>query len=505
LAKTIVEITKRYVIISIEDQHSQRKDSIQTIATKLRRDIMAQFLKEDFLLSTEVAKELYFGYAKDKPIIDYHCHVSPKEIYENKRFENITELWLSGDHYKWRLMRSNGVDEYYITGNADPYEKFVKFAELMPKAIGNPMYHWCHLELKNYFGYDGVLNADTAKEVWDLCKEKLKNEDMSVRGIIKQSGVVFIGTTDDPIDTLEYHKLIAEDESFETVVAPSFRPDKAFNIDKAGWKEYIEKLSAVSGIEIVDLASLKKALGSRIAYFSECGCRASDHGLDRMIYGEASEAEINVLIKRGLSGEKVSPDEAEALKTELLVFCAGEYVRLGWVMQFHYNCLRNPNSKMFDLIGADTGFDCIGPNNGSAKLAGLLDRLYKEDKLPKTVIYSLDASDNAFIDTLIGAFQGTEAAGKLQHGSAWWFNDNKEGMREQLISLANLSLLGNFIGMLTDSRSFLSYTRHEYFRRILCELMGEWVENGEYPYDKAALSEIVEGICYNNAKKYFGL
>ena len=463
------------------------------------------FLKDDFLLTTDTARKLYFGAAADMPIIDYHCHVSPREIYEDKRFSNITELWLSGDHYKWRLMRANGVEERYITGDADPYEKFFKFAQLMSKAIGNPMYHWCHLELKKYFGYEGILSADTAKEVWDLCERKMKDESMSVRGIIKQSNVAFIGTTDDPIDSLEYHKLIAEDDSFKTVVAPSFRPDKALNIDKAGWREYIAKLSEVSGVEITDLDSLKRALSKRIDHFAAHGCRASDHGLDFMVYAERSEDEINEVIRRGLAGEKISPFEAGPLKTELLVHCAKEYVRVGFAMQLHYNCLRNPNSAMFAKIGPDTGFDCIGPDNGSRRLAMLLDRLYREDKLPRTVIYSLDASDNAFIDTIIGAFQGTEVAGKLQHGSAWWFNDHKQGMRDQLISLANLSLLGNFIGMLTDSRSFLSYTRHEYFRRILCGLIGEWVENGEYPDDMASLTAIVRDICYNNAKKYFGL
>ncbi len=466
---------------------------------------MAHFMDKNFLLNTKTAQMLYAGYAEKLPIIDYHCHVSPREIYEDKRFANITELWLGGDHYKWRLMRSNGVDEYYITGDADPYEKFEKFAELLPKAIGNPMYHWCHLELKKYFGYEGVLNGSTAREVWDICCERLKDEDMSVRGIIKQSNVTFIGTTDDPIDSLEYHKLLAQDESFETAVAPSFRPDKALNIDKAGWREYIAKLSEVSGVEIGDLETLKEALRSRIAFFADNGCRASDHGLDRMVYAEATESEINALIKRGLAGEKIGSEEAEALKTELLVFCAREYARLGWVMQLHYNCMRNPNSQMFAKLGPDTGFDCIGPDNGSRKLASLLDRLNGAGNLPKTIIYSLDASDNAFIDTLIGAFQGTECCGKIQHGSAWWFNDNKQGMRDQLISLANLSLLGNFVGMLTDSRSFLSYTRHEYFRRILCGLIGEWVENGEYPGDEASLAEIVEGICYKNAKNYFGL
>ena len=464
---------------------------------------MERFLSENFLLNTETARRLYSKYAVDMPIIDYHCHVSPKEIYEDKKFENITQLWLSGDHYKWRLMRSNGVDEYYITGDAPDKEKFLQFARMLPKAIGNPMYHWCHLELKNYFGFEGTLSEKTAEEVWELCNEKLKN--MSVRSIIKQSNVAFIGTTDDPVDSLGYHKLIAEDDSFDTVVAPSFRPDKALNIDKAGWREYIAKLFEVSGIEICNLETLKRALSDRIEYFDAHGCRASDHGLDFMIYAEASAEELDALIGRGVIGEKISTAEAEALKTELLLHCAREYARLGWVMQLHYNCMRNPNTKMFEQLGADVGFDTIGANNGSHKLAKVLDRLFYEGALPKTIIYSLDPGDNASIDTIIGAFQGTEAEGKIQHGSAWWFNDNKQGMRDQLVSLANLSLLGNFVGMLTDSRSFLSYTRHEYFRRILCALIGEWVENGEYPDDDELLGEIVSGICYRNAKNYFKL
>ena len=466
---------------------------------------MSGFLKDNFILTTKTAEKLYFEHAAKMPIIDYHCHVNPKEIWEDKRFENITEIWLGGDHYKWRLMRSNGVSEHYITGDAEPYEKFERFAELLPKAIGNPMYHWCHLELKRYFGYDGILCKDTAREVWELANEKLKSPDMSARGIIKSSGVAFIGTTDDPVDTLEYHKLLREDKSFDTVVAPSFRPDKALNIEKAGWREYISRLSEVSGTEIRDIDSLKAALSQRIAYFAENGCRASDHGLDFAVFKNADKKELNGIIGRALVGESIIAADAEAVKTELLVFCASEYVRLGWVMQIHYNCIRNPNSKAFAAIGADTGFDCIGPDNGSRKLAALLDRLNTEGALPKTVIYSLDAGDNAFIDTLIGAFQGTEAQGKIQHGSAWWFNDNKQGMREQLTSLADLSLLGNFVGMLTDSRSFLSYTRHEYFRRILCSLIGEWVEGGEYPDDMKVLGEITEDICYGNAKRYFGL
>ena len=467
---------------------------------------MSEFLTKEFLLTTETAKKLYFGYAAEAPIIDYHCHVSPKEIWEDKRFSNITELWLGGDHYKWRLMRSNGVDEAYITGDAPAYEKFCKFAELLPRAIGNPMYHWCHLELKTYFGYDGVLNAETAPEVWKLCNQKLEEDkNLSVRGIIKQSRVKFIGTTDDPVDSLEYHKLLAEDPTMETTVAPSFRPDKALNIDKAGWLDYMAQLAKVAEVEIHDMDSLKEALARRIEHFAQHGCRASDHGLDRMIYAEADADTLNDILRRGLAGQPVSDTEAEAFKTDLLVFCAGEYVRRGWVMQIHYNCLRNPNSVMMERLGPDTGFDCIGPNNGSRSLAKLLDRLYRENKLPRTVLYSLDGSDNSFLDTLIGAFQGTEIPGKLQHGSAWWFNDNKQGMRDQLISLANLSLLGNFIGMLTDSRSFLSYTRHEYFRRILCALIGEWVENGEYPKDEKALGTLVGDICYDNARRYFGL
>ena len=466
---------------------------------------MKKFMDKDFLLSTETAKKLYHNHAAKMPIIDYHCHVSPKEIFEDKHFENIAQLWLLGDHYKWRIMRSNGVDEYYITGDASDREKFQKFAEALPKAIGNPMYHWCHLELKKYFGYEGILNGETAGEVWNLCEKKLREENIGVRDIIKQSKVAFIGTTDDPTDSLEWHEKIAEDESFETVVAPSFRPDKALNIDKAGWAEYIGKLSEVSGIEIKDFASLKEAIGRRIEFFAEHGCKASDHGLDHMVFEECTENELDDIIGRGLEHGEVSVKEAAMLKTALLVFCAEEYVKLGWVMQIHYNCLRNPNTEMFNKIGPDTGFDCIGPQNGSEALAKLLDALNGRKALPKTVLYSLDPSDNAFLDTLIGSFQGTEVPGKLQHGSAWWFNDNKQGMRDQLISLANLSMLGNFIGMLTDSRSFLSYTRHEYFRRILCGLMGEWVENGEYPDDMSTLGKIAEDISYNNAARYFGL
>lgn len=462
-------------------------------------------MDKDFLLGTNTAQALYHDYAEAMPIVDYHCHVSPKEIYEDKHFENITQVWLYGDHYKWRIMRSNGVDEKYITGDASDREKFQKFAESLPCAIGNPMYHWCHLELKNYFGYEGVLSGETAEDVWNLAAKKLKNPDMGVRGLIEKSNVAFIGTTDDPVDSLEWHRKIAEDSTMKTVVGPSFRPDKALNIEKVGWLEYVQTLSQVAEVEIDGLDSLEKALHKRIEHFHANGCKASDHGLDRMIYRWADRSVADAVIQKGLAGEPVTAEEAEVVKTTLLLFCAKEYARLGWVMQLHYNCLRNPNSKMFAKLGPDTGFDCIGPHNGSAELAKLLDALYVVDALPKTILYSLDASDNAFLDTLIGSFQGTEVAGKLQHGSAWWFNDNKQGMRDQLISLANLSLLGNFVGMLTDSRSFLSYTRHEYFRRILCDLIGGWIENGEYPADMKLAGGIVKDICCNNAVRYFGL
>ncbi len=464
---------------------------------------MKPFLNEDFLLSTPTAVRLYHEFAADCPIIDYHCHVSPKEIYEDKHFDNITEVWLGGDHYKWRLMRSGGVEEYYITGDAPAREKFQKFAECLPLAIGNPMYHWCHMELKNYFGYEGTLNGETAEEVWCLTAAKLKEKNMGVRGLIAQSNVAMIGTTDDPVDSLEWHKKLAADATMQTAVCPSFRPDKALNIDKAGWREYIDELSACSGIAIKDLATLKAALFARMEHFAAHGCKASDHGLDFMVF--ETEGDADAIIAKGLAGESVTPKEAARLKTELLIFCGESYHKLGWVMQIHYNCMRNPNSLMLERLGPDSGFDCIGPNDGAYKVARLLDALYRVGKLPRTVLYSLDGGDNAALDTLLGAFQGPEVAGKIQHGSAWWFNDNKQGMIEQMTSLANLSMLGNFIGMLTDSRSFLSYARHEYFRRILCELIGTWVEKGEYPCDMAMLERIVKGICFTNAKRYFEL
>lgn len=466
---------------------------------------MQPFMGKDFLLSTPSAVRLYHDFAAKMPIADYHCHINPQEIYEDKHFDNLFQVWLSGDHYKWRLMRSNGVPEESITGNVPEREKFQRFAEALPRAIGNPMYHWCHLELQRYFGYYGVLNGETAEEVWNLAAEKLKQPDMGVRGLIQKSNVAFIGTTDDPVDSLIWHKKLADDPTMKTVVAPSFRPDKAVNIDKPGFAEYINRLAEVSGISITDIKSLKKALSSRIDHFRAHGCKASDHGLDRAVYAAGTEDEANEALVQALSGNSVSELQAEIYKTEVIKFCAGEYAARDWAMQIHYNCLRNPNTAMLNKLGPDTGFDCIGPNNGTQKLSRLLDDLNRENKLPKTILYSLDSADNGFLATLIGAFQGPGIQGKMQHGSAWWFNDNQSGMREQLTNLANLSILGNFIGMLTDSRSFLSYTRHEYFRRILCDLLGKWIENGEYPADYDFVGSMVCDICFNNAKKYFNL
>lgn len=463
------------------------------------------FIKDDFILTNETAKKLYHSFAKDMPIVDYHCHINPKEIAENKKFENITQIWLGGDHYKWRLIRSNGTPEEEITGNADDRTKFQRFAEALPKAIGNPMYHWTHLELKRYFGYDGVLNGDTAEEVWQLCNAKLKEDSMSVCSIIEKSNVKLIGTTDDPIDNLEWHKKIKESGCCSAEVVPSFRPDKAVNIEKDGFAEYIAKLSKASGIAINSAADVKKALTLRLEHFCELGCRATDHGLDYVVYSPADDETVEAIFKAVMSGKKVSQEDADKYKTAILLHMGAEYAKRGIVMQLHYGAQRNTNTRLFEKLGPDTGFDCISTRNCGEAITGFLNALDKNGMLPKTVLYSLNPQDNELLDTIIGCFQGSEAAGKIQHGSAWWFSDTKSGMEAQIKSLANLSILGNFIGMLTDSRSFLSYTRHEYFRRILCNIIGEWVENGEYPDDEKALGKIVEDICYYNAEHYFGI
>ena len=464
---------------------------------------MKQFMDKDFLLSTEAAQQLYHDYAENIPILDYHCHINPREIAEDRKFENITQVWLGGDHYKWRQMRSNGVEEKYITGDATDREKFQKWAETMPKLIGNPLYHWSHLELQRYFGYTGHLNGDTAEEVWNLCNEQLQNK-WSARKFITESNVTLICTTDDPVDTLKWHEMIAKDETFDVQVLPAWRPDKAMNIEKPDFAAYVAKLSEVSGVEVKDFDSMKEAIKVRMAYFAERGCSVSDHGLEYVMYYPATEDELNAILAKRLSGETLTKEEECKYKTGFMLFVGREYSRMNWVMQLHYGCKRDNNAYMYEQLGPDTGFDCINNYAPSAQMADYLNALSATDEVPKTIIYSLNPVDDAAIGTLIGCFQNSSAAGKLQQGSAWWFNDHKTGMTNQMISLANLGCLGNFVGMLTDSRSFLSYTRHEYFRRIMCALIGGWVENGEYPNDQKALKEIVEGICYNNAVKYFG-
>ena len=465
---------------------------------------MKKFMDEDFLLSTESAKKLYHEYAEVIPVLDYHCHINPQEIYEDRKFQNITQVWLGGDHYKWRQMRCNGVDERYITGDATDREKFQKWAETLEMAIGNPLYHWSHLELKRYFGYEGNLSGETAEKVWNLCNEKLSQDDMTVRNLIKKSNVTLICTTDDPVDSLEWHKKIAEDDTFDVQVLPAWRPDKAMNLEKPDYVEYLAKLSEVSNVQIHSFASLIEALKNRMDFFAENGCSVSDHGLEYVMYVPASNEEIEEIFAKRLAGGTISREEELKFKTAYMVALGKEYNKKNWVMQLHYGVRRDNNRRVFDALGPDAGIDCINNFAPSSEMAAYLNALAITDELPKTILYSLNPIDNASIGTIIGCFQDSSAAGKIQQGSAWWFNDHKTGMTDQMISLANLGLLGNFIGMLTDSRSFLSYTRHEYFRRIMCELIGGWVENGEYPADYKVLEKIVKGISYNNAVKYFG-
>ncbi|MCL2864429.1 MAG: glucuronate isomerase [Lachnospiraceae bacterium] len=464
---------------------------------------MKKFMDKDFLLNNDVAVELYHNYAKHTPILDYHCHINPQEIAEDKKFENMTQVWLGGDHYKWRQMRSNGVAEEFVTGKASDREKFQKWAETLEKAIGNPLYHWSHLELQRYFDYFGVLNGDTAEEVWNLCNAKLQETNMSVRGLIKQSNVTLICTTDDPIDSLKWHKKIAADEDFTVQVLPAWRPDRAINIEKSDFLDYLEDLSKVAGLAIHSIADLKKVLCLRMDFFEECGCKLSDHGLDFVMYVPATVEEVAEIFYKRLLKETISKQEELAFKTAMLQFLAKEYHKRDWVMQLHYGGKRNNNTLQFRKLGPDTGYDCIGNTAPAAQLADFLDSLATTAQLPKTILYSLNPNDDGVIGTMLGCFQDAQAIGKIQQGSAWWFNDHKVGMENQMISLGNLGLLGNFVGMLTDSRSFLSYTRHEYFRRILCNLIGTWVEYGEYPKDDKALAAIIKGISYNNAVDYF--
>ncbi len=477
---------------------------------------MKAFMDKDFLLETKTAQHLFHDYADIMPLVDYHCHISPKEIYEDRRFNNLAEVWLGGknpdgtyfgDHYKWRVMRSNGVPEDYITGDKPDYERFLKFVEALEMAIGNPMYHWCNLELHKFFGVKEPLTLENAEEIWNKCNDMLQNDpNMTVRGLIKQSNVAFIGTTDDPVDSLEWHKKIREDKTITVKVCPSFRPDKAINITKEGFTDYVKKLANSVGKETFASAQeLIDALIERLEFFAEMGCRASDHGLDYIPFRKGTEEEINAAFTKVMNGECITVEEAEKYQTAVLMALGKAYHRLGIAMQLHYSCYRNANERMYRKLGPDTGFDMIAQNNCGEMIANLLNELDKTAECPKTILYSLNPVDNELLGTLLGCFQSDEVPGKIQLGSAWWFNDTKSGMEDQMRALANLGLFGNFIGMLTDSRSFLSYARHDYFRRIMCNMIGNWVENGEYPNNEASLRKITEGIAYKNAERYFGL
>lgn len=449
------------------------------------------FINEDFMLSGETAKRLYHGYAEGLPIIDFHCHLSPKMIAENYKFSDAADLFLSGDHYKWRLMRTDGTDERYITGDAEPFEKFRAFAACVPHMIGNPMYHWTHLELKRYFGIDEPLNERNAERVWDICNSHLEKEEYRARGLIGMSNVRVICTTDDPMSSLEYHEWLKD---FSAMVLPTFRPDAALGIDKDGFCEYI------NAADIKSYDELLNRLSERVEYFAEHGCRLSDHSVEKPFFVEDNAAAV---FERKMNGAEISERDAEIYRTEVLKQLAAEYSAHGWAMQLHIGAMRNINRKMFLKLGADSGFDAIGDTAFAEKLAQLLDCLNTGNSLPKTVLYNLNPKDNYTIAAMLGSFQGAPVSGKLQFGSGWWFNDNRDGMENQLKCLANLGLLSGFVGMLTDSRSFVSYTRHEYFRRILCNLIGGWVDGGEYPDDEDALRQIIRGICFENAEKYF--
>lgn len=468
---------------------------------------MKKFLDKDFLLDTPAAKELYHKHAAKMPIIDYHCHINPREIAEDKRYSSITEVWLGGDHYKWRQMRTCGIPESEITGSkdADPWTTFKAWAATLPRLIGNPLYHWTYLELKNYFGVAESLDPKSAKRVYAKCNKVLAKKSMSVRGIIDRSNVKLICTTDDPVDSLEWHDKIAADKTCKVKVLPAFRPDKAFNVDKKPFAGYVRTLEQVVGYKIAKFADLLRALDDRIEYFASKGCRVSDHGLDGAVYAEATEKELDRILAAGKRGAAVAVADGDKFRTAVLRHLAGEYAKRGWVMQLHYGCIRDNSSGMMAALGPDTGFDAVGDTRGAKALANLLDSFERTGAMPKTILYSLNQNDNEIMASVAGCFQtdGTFPQ-RVQVGSAWWFNDHRLGMEKQLRDFANLSALAGFIGMLTDSRSFLSYARHEYFRRILCRVIGRWVEDGEVIPDMDALGKIVEDISFNNANAYFG-
>jgi glucuronate isomerase len=460
------------------------------------------FIHEDFLLQTSFAKKLYHDYAKDLPIIDYHNHLSPRKIAENYRFDNISKVWLYGDHYKWRAMRTLGVDEKYITGNASDIEKFVKWGGTVPYTVRNPLYHWTHLELKRYFNIDALLDQNNAREIYNTCSEHLQSPDYSTLGLLEKMKVEVVCTTDDPLDTLEYHKKASKNDGLKLM--PAFRPDKVYAVENTTeFLEYLGKLEEVVSASIHTYTDLLDALESRINYFHENGCRLADHGLDYLPFYKGETFKASKIFSTLKNGESLNTDEVAYFKSDVLKFLSKCYHKKGWVQQFHLGALRNNNQRMLQKLGPDTGFDSIGDFSQASSLGNFLNHLDSTDQLCRTIIYNLNPADNEVMAAMIGNFNDGSVKGKIQFGSAWWFLDQKDGMEKQLNSLSNIGLLSCFVGMLTDSRSFLSFPRHEYFRRVLCNLIGNDVANGELPEDEKWLGKIVSDICYHNAKAYF--
>lgn len=464
---------------------------------------MKKFLDENFLLKTETAQRLYYDYAKDMPIIDYHCHLPPQQIADDINFENITQAWLYGDHYKWRAMRINGADESYCTGNASDWDKFKKWAETVPYTLRNPLYHWTHLELQRYFDVYDMLNPDTAKKIYDECTAKLKTKEYSVRNLLRKMNVKLVCTTDDPVDSLEYHKKIKED-NFEIPILPAFRPDNAMEVnDPEKFISYTKKLEGITHITISSFNDFLEALHNRHDFFASLGCKVSDHGLEEIPAGDFTESEIDAIFNKGYDGKKLSEAEQLKFRSAMLIHFAEWDWEKGWIQQFHLGPLRNNNSRMTQALGANTGWDSIGDFPQGRSLAKFLDKLDRNNKLAKTILYNVNPADNELMATMAGNFNDGSIAGKVQWGSAWWFLDQKDGMIKQMNTLSNMGLLSRFIGMLTDSRSFLSFPRHEYFRRLLCDLFGEEVENGELPNDINWIGKVIQDICFYNNKNYF--
>ena len=461
------------------------------------------YINDDFLLTTKAAKELYHGYAEKMPIIDYHCHLPPVEIAEDKRWEDIAQVWLGGDHYKWRQMRSNGVDEKYVTGNGSWHDKFVKFAETMEVLVKNPLFDWSHLELKRYFGVDDRLCGATAEKIWKKCNAQMKKPGFTARGLMKKSNVRVVCTTDDPVDSLEHHLAIAK-KPFGTKILPAWRSDKASKVENVKvWNAWMDKLAAAAKMPVKTYDDFLEAMAKRHAFFEKAGCVVSDYGTTEIFAAPYTEAEVRRIFRKLRGGKAATPEEALKFKSAWLFEGLKADAKANWTAQLHYCCLRDNNTKMFKLLGPDTGFDCIGDWSVTESLSRLFDRLEQADALPRTILYSLNPKDTEMLATLMGCFQKGPDRGKLQLGSAWWFLDQKDGMKKQIEALSALGCLGNFVGMLTDSRSFLSYTRHEYFRRILCGKLGEEVARGEIPNDIKWLGKIVSDISFNNANRYF--